>query len=82
MIGWLFRLKEKYLRHGLAKYEEQTGTKLELEKSGIPPIRYWLYNRKGDCWGRVRFPDGTVKWVRYRSGGLFASKDPLTFYNA
>jgi hypothetical protein len=80
MFGWLFRLKEKYLRAALDKFEQETGTKLEIEKAGIPPFRYWLFNRKGDCWGRVRFPDGTVKWVRYRDS-LFA-KTPLTFFNA
>lgn len=81
MIGWLFRLKEKYLRHALDKHAAETGEVLELEKSGIPPLRFWLRNRKGDCWGRVRSPDGRVRWVRYR-GGMFSAKSPLTFYDA
>jgi hypothetical protein len=81
MIGWLFRLKRKYLQRALDKYAEETGVKLELEKSGIPPLRFWWRNRKGDCWGRVRLPDGSVKWVRLRDR-LFGSGSPLTFFDA
>ena len=81
MIGFLIGLKAKYLRRALDKYAEDTGTRPELEKAGIPPLRYWLKNRKGDCWGRVRLPDGAVKWVRYRPS-VFNAGSPLTFYDA
>jgi len=32
----------------------------------IPPLRLWLNARRLDSWCRLRYPDGTVKWVRLR----------------
>jgi len=65
VVPWLFKLKKGYLEKRLVKYQEETGEKVELISAGMPPLKYWLKNRKGDCWGRVRLEDGTEKWVRY-----------------
>ncbi|QEF98985.1 hypothetical protein Mal15_30440 [Stieleria maiorica] len=77
-VPFMFRLKRKYMDKAIAKYNEQNGTDIEIEKSGMPPLKYWLKNRKGDCWALVVFPDGTRKWARLR-GGLFSGSQPLTF---
>ena len=76
-IPWLMQLKKGYLEIALGEYSAQNGVKLQLVKCGIPPLRYWLSNRKGDCWGLVEFEDGTQKWVRY---GTRLMGKPLKFY--
>lgn len=78
VLPFLFRLKRKYLDKAIAQYNEQNGTNIKIEKAGMPPLKYWIKNRKGDCWARVVFPDGTRKWARLR-GGLYAGSKPLTF---
>lgn len=35
-------------------------------KSGIPPLRYWMRNRKGDAWVKILYGDGVEQWVRVR----------------
>ncbi len=50
---------------------------MTIEKAGMPPLKYWLKNRKGDCWARVVLPDGSRKWARLR-GGFYTGKEPLT----
>jgi len=77
-LPWLFRLKKGYLLKGLEKHEEKTGQEVELLNAGMPPLRLWLLNRKGDCWGRVRFADGTEKWARY---GTRLTGPALAFYD-
>lgn len=81
VVPLLFKLKGKYMAKAIAKYNEANGTAIKIEKTGIPPIKFWLMNRKGDCWSLVSFPDGSRKWARLR-GGFFSGKDPLTFYDA
>jgi len=78
VLPLLFKLKKGYLEKRLLKYEEETGQKVELISAGMPPLKYWIKNRKGDCWGRVRFEDGTEKWVRYGTRIMGAG---LVFYD-
>jgi len=81
VLPWLFKQKRKQVEKAIAQYNEQNQTEVVVEKAGMPPLKHWLRNRKGDAWGLVAFPDGTRKWVRLRNR-LFSKKDPLTFYNA
>tara|TARA_R110002073_G_scaffold189532_1_gene348425 strand:+ start:1077 stop:1370 length:294 start_codon:yes stop_codon:yes gene_type:complete len=78
VLPLLFKLKRKYIEKAIKQYNEINGTTVTVEKAGMPPLKYWLKNRKGDCWARVMFPDGTRKWARLR-GGLYTGKQPLTF---
>lgn len=78
VLPWLFKLKAKYLEKALAEYSRNHGVKVKLIKTGIPPIKYWLGNRKGDCWGLVEFEDGSQKWVRY---GTRLIGEPMRFYD-
>lgn len=79
-LPWLFRLKRGYLERALQKHNDETRAGLVLEKAGMPPLKYWIRNRKGDCWGVVRHPSGTRQWVRL--GGVLRGGDsPLTFFD-
>ncbi len=77
----LMKMNSIYIRKGIQKYAEERGIQITVIKTGIPPLRLWLKNRKGDKWGLVQFPDGAQKWARYRTG-LFGSNDPWTFFDA
>ncbi|GAA5509501.1 hypothetical protein [Novipirellula caenicola] len=81
VLPLLFKLKRKYIEKAIRQYNEINGTTVTVEKTGMPPLKYWLKNRKGDCWARVIFPDGSRKWARLR-GGLYTGNQPLTFLDA
>ncbi|HVJ69371.1 MAG TPA: hypothetical protein VM510_15415 [Caulifigura sp.] len=68
-IVWL---KFKLGRGAIEKRLQAEGLDAEIVKVGIPPLRLWFKNRKGDSWGKLRFPDGTEKWGRLR-GRLFGN---------
>lgn len=81
LLPAMMKLKRGYLEKALVDHEAHTGERLELEKVGIPPLRLWLHNRKGDTWGVARLPDGSRRWVRLRSS-IFSSGPSLTFFDA
>ena len=65
---FLIRLKAKWSRRAMENYLQQNQIEAEVEKAnGLPPLRFWLRNRKGDAWCRVRYPDGSTQWGRLRS---------------
>ena len=39
----------------------------EVIKAGVPPLRLWLKNRKGDGWVKIAYSDGVEQWVRVRN---------------
>ena len=80
VLPWLFKLKRRYFERAINQYAEENGVEIAIEKVGIPPLRFWMSNRKGDCWGRVQLEDGSRKWVRLRTS-LLSSGSPLTFYD-
>ena len=80
ILPLLFKLKRGYLEKALAKHNAAHDVEIKLIKAGIPPLKYWLRNRKGDCWGLVSLPDGSSKWVRLRSR-ILSSGSPLTFFD-
>lgn len=79
MFGWLMNISKKRIQAALDQHEDETGERFELIKAGIPPLRLWLRNRKGDQWGKVLTEDGDETWVRLRRGIFKGSS--LTFYD-
>ncbi len=77
---WGFITGENRLLQELADHEAETGERYELIKAGIPPLRLWIKNRKGDKWGLVRDDRGRELWVRYRVR-IFTSGPPLAFFD-
>jgi len=77
---WGFITGENRLLQALADHEAETGDRYELIKAGIPPLRLWIKNRKGDKWGLVRDDRGRELWVRYRVR-IFTSGPPLAFFD-
>lgn len=63
LIRWKYQKTCDYVRATL----EQQGVQAEIISGFIPPLRLWLYNRKGDGWCKVRLSNGTQKWARYRN---------------
>ena len=70
--------KAKRTRAQLERYIEEHNLDAKIDKVGIPPLRFWLRNRKGDGRARLRSPDGTVYWTRVRRK-LFGG-DPVVFF--
>ena len=68
-LGFLW-LKAKMARGYVEKRLKADGVEAEIVTVGIPPLRLWLKNRKGDSWCKLRFADGSEKWARLR-GRLF-----------
>ena len=64
MLANLLGLTRKYLVKCLDVHAERTGERYEIVKIGMPPIKYWLKNRKGDKWAKVRDTAGKEYWVR------------------
>jgi hypothetical protein len=64
---FLLTLKAKWARTTMETYLQENNLDATVEKSGIPPLRMWIRNRKGDAWCRLRYTDGAVKWARIRS---------------
>ncbi|OAI57847.1 hypothetical protein AYO47_07420 [Planctomyces sp. SCGC AG-212-M04] len=64
-LGFLW-LKAKMARGYVEKRLKADGVDAEILKVGIPPLRLWLKNRKGDSWCKLRFADGSEKWARLR----------------
>jgi hypothetical protein len=60
----LLRYKARLSRRVLEKHFQETNTQATVEKVGIPPLRLWLSNRKGDSWCLIRTADGSRKWAR------------------
>lgn len=77
MLDFIFGKKK--IQRALEEHAAETGEQYELIKAGIPPLRLWLRNGKGDKWGKVVDENGTESWVRYRVR-LFSNKPPLTFF--
>ena len=51
-----------------------------IEAIGIPPIRFWLSNRRGDSWAKLRFSDTSIKWARLRPG-IFGSGSRVDLFD-
>ena len=64
MLANLLGLTRKYLVKSLEVHAERTGERYEIVKIGIPPLKHWFKNRKGDKWGKVKNADGKEFWVR------------------
>ena len=62
----LLKFKAKHARKHLETYLQESDMEATIEKVGIPPLRLWLKNRKGDSWARLHFASGERKWVRIR----------------
>lgn len=67
VAGLLIYFKAKWSRSLMEKYLVENGIDATVEKAGIPPLRLWLKNRKGDSWCRLRYTDGSARWARIRS---------------
>lgn len=80
LVGTYFLLKWKASqgRKYMEKYIRENGLDAQVVHSGIPPLRFWLRNRKGDNWVKVRASDGSEQWARIR-GRLF-SDDSVDFF--
>ena len=63
LVKWKY---QKTCQHVMATLE-QTGVEGEIVSGFMPPLRLWLYHRKGDGWCRVRLSNGDIKWARYRN---------------
>jgi hypothetical protein len=74
------KLKAKYITQAIQRHNEANGTSYAIAKIGMPPVRLWINNRKGDSWALVKLPDGKSRWARLRSRGV--SGDPLAFFEA
>jgi len=74
------KLKAKYITQAIQRYNEANGTSYVIDKIGMPPVKLWINNRKGDTWARLKLPDGKSRWARLRSRQI--SGDPLTFFDA
>lgn len=77
---WDWLTGKKWIEAALDDHEDETGESYELIKAGIPPIRLWLRNRKGDKWGLVADEEGNECWVRFRQR-IFTKGPPLTFFD-
>ena len=77
---WGFFSGRNAILKALDEYESDTGKSFELIKAGMPPLRLWLKNRKGDRWGLVENRSGKQFWVRYRLR-LFSNGPALTFFD-
>lgn len=64
MLANLLGLTRKYLVKCLEVHAERTGEHYEIVKIGIPPLRFWLKNRKADKWAKVKDASGREYWVR------------------
>ena len=74
LLKWKFKQGRKYMENYIQEHELDA----EVVRVGIPPLRLWLRNRKGDNWVQIRFSDGTVKWARIRTK-LFGGQ-PVDFF--
>lgn len=64
----LIRFKAKWSQRVMETYLKENQIDAEVEKShGIPPLRHWIRNRRGDAWCKVRYADGSDQWARLRS---------------
>ena len=75
LLRWRFSVTRKVVE----KYIQERNLDARIEKVGIPPLRLWLKNRKGDSWALLSFHDGSEKWLRIR-GRLF-SDDSYDFFS-
>jgi hypothetical protein len=60
----------------MEQYLEANGIEAQIEKSGMPPLRLWLHNRRGDAWCLIRYADGVAKWGR--ESEIVSQADPST----
>ena len=76
----LLKFKAKWARAAVEKrLREMNMNATILSSLGIPPLRLWLRNRKGDSWCKVQMDDGTVKWARVRNK-IFGG-NPIDFFD-
>ena len=80
MLANLLGLTRKYLVKSLETHAERTGERYEIVKVGLPPIKYWLKNKKGDKWAKVADADGQEHWVRM--GDRRNQEGSLKFFEA
>lgn len=63
----------------MEQYIEEQNLDAEIVKAGIPPLRLWLRNRKGDNWVKLRSSDGSERWARIRT--KFFGGEPVDFFD-
>ena len=76
----VLKVKASVARRIIERYMSEQRIGGIVEKIGMPPLRLWLNNRKGDAWALVRFRDGSYKWARIRRR-LFSNKPPVEFFD-
>lgn len=74
LLKWKFKRARAYME----KYIAENELDAEIVKVGIPPLRLWLRNRKGDNWAKIRSSDGSERWARIRTK-LFGG-EPVDFF--
>jgi hypothetical protein len=64
----LIQVKAKWSRKAMEACLKENRIGAVVEKAnGIPPLRFWLRNRKSDSWCRLRYDEGSIKWARLRA---------------
>ena len=74
LLWWKFKRGRAYME----RYIEENNLDAEVVSVGIPPLRLWLRNRKGDNWVKVRSSDGSERWARIRTKWL--GGEPVDFF--
>ena len=76
---FVLKWRAKSGREFIENYIEENELDAEVLHVGIPPLRLWLRNRKGDNWVKVRFADGSEKWARIRT--KFFGGEPVDWFD-
>ena len=63
---WFATWKGNADKERVRQYLSEHDVSAEVLKAGIPPLRLWLRNRKGDGWVKILYVDGVEQWVRVR----------------
>ena len=79
MLANILGLTRKYLLKCLEVHAERTGENYEIVKVGMPPIKYWLKNKKGDKWAKVKDAANQEQWVRM--GDRRGQESSLKFFD-
>ena len=74
---FLVKLQAKQARRLAENYIAENQLDAECVSTGVPPLRLWLRNRKGDRWAKLRSVDGTEVWLRVRHTLLSGTKYDL-----
>jgi hypothetical protein len=70
LTKWQFSIARRLAEGYISRECPDSG----LMHVGIPPLRLWLRNRKGDKWAKLRHADGSAVWLRGRDTLLSGTK--------